>query len=522
MHVADRSDHPRPPHRNPPPVSFFDRFRRSDVPATDEAADPGQEAHEAHDVTDQPGAEAATTEMDAAPTETDAAPTDTDVADDPTVADQADGDAEGEEAVAAAPRRGRRRVLLGAAAATVLLLAGSGVAVAAAHKTVDIDLDGETYTFSTFAGSVNGLLDEAGIELGPHDSVVPGSEESLSDGADVVVRTGDQITITTDGEQRTIWTTALTAEEALTQLIGSGRDASLEASRSSDGRTELDLPLITDGTVTIVVDDEERSVDVEGSATLQQVLRKAEITLGSQDETIVTVDADGAPVVTIVRHTTETRTETSAIEHDSVQRETDELYEDQSRVAQEGSDGERTITYQDHLVDGEVTDSKVLSNEVTTDPVDRVVEVGTAERPAPEPTGSGSSGSSDSSSSSDSSGSSGSSGSSDSGSSGSSGSSDDSDDSDESSSGSSDDSSVGSDVWAALAQCESGGDPTAVSSNGLYYGLYQFSVGTWESVGGSGLPSEASAAEQTQRAQTLQARSGWGQWPYCSAKLGLR
>src|SRR5699024_10934274 len=85
------------------------------------------------------------------------------------------------------------------------------------------------------------------------------------------------------------------------------------------------------------------------------------------------------------RHTTETRTETSAIEHDSVQRETDELYEDQSRVAQEGSDGERTITYQDHLVDGEVTDSKVLSNEVTTDPVDRVVEVGTAERPAPAP-----------------------------------------------------------------------------------------------------------------------------------------
>src|SRR5699024_9890173 len=153
----------------------------------------------------------------------------------------------------------------------------------------------------------------------------------------------------------------------------------------------------------------------------------------------------------IVRHSTETRTETSAIEHDSVQRETDELYEDQSRVAQEGSDGERTITYQDHLVDGEVTDSKVLSNEVTTDPVDRVVEVGTAERPAPEPEpapeeSTSSSGSSGSSGSSDS-------GSSESGSSGSSGSSGDSGDSGESSSGSSGGSSAGSGVWAALAQC---------------------------------------------------------------------
>ena len=41
-------------------------------------------------------------------------------------------------------------------------------------------------------------------------------------------------------------------------------------------------------------------------------------------------------------------------------------------------------------------------------------------------------------------------------------------------------------------------------------------------MGGSGLPSQASAEEQTMRAQTLQARSGWGQWPACSKKLGLR
>lgn len=431
-------------------MSFFDRFRRGDVPATDDPIEPAET-------------------VDAAEADAHAAP--------------------------AGAGRGRRRVLLGAAAATALVLAGSGVAVASAHKTVDIDLDGQTYTFSTFAGSVDGLLDEAGIEIGPHDSVVPGANEALRDGSDVVVRTGDQITITSDGEQDTIWTTALTAGEALSQFIGSDREVSLQASRSSDGRTELDLPLVTDGEVTVVADGDERSLQIDGSATLQQVLIRAEITLGGQDETIVTVAEDGTPVVTVVRHTTETRTQTRAVEHDSVQRETDDLYEGQSRVVQEGSDGERTITLQDQLVDGEVTDTKVLSNEVTTEPVDRVVEVGTAERPAPQPSRpSSSSGSS-------------SSGSSGSGSSG---------------SGDSGGSSVGGDVWAALAQCESGGNPRAVSSNGLYYGLYQFSLSTWQSVGGSGLPSEASAAEQTQRAQALQARSGWGQWPYCSAKLGLR
>lgn len=76
-------------------------------------------------------------------------------------------------------------------------------------------------------------------------------------------------------------------------------------------------------------------------------------------------------------------------------------------------------------------------------------------------------------------------------------------------------------VWGQLAACESGGNPATNTGNG-YYGAYQFTASTWRSVGGSGLPSEASMEEQTARAQALQARSGWGQWPACTAKLGLR
>jgi hypothetical protein len=68
---------------------------------------------------------------------------------------------------------------------------------------------------------------------------------------------------------------------------------------------------------------------------------------------------------------------------------------------------------------------------------------------------------------------------------------------------------------AAIAQCESGGNPTAVSSNGMYHGKYQFSVATWAAVGGAGLPSRAPEAEQDKRAAMLYARSGPGQWPVC-------
>src|ERR1035437_9733498 len=74
--------------------------------------------------------------------------------------------------------------------------------------------------------------------------------------------------------------------------------------------------------------------------------------------------------------------------------------------------------------------------------------------------------------------------------------------------------------WAELRHCESGGDYSENSGNG-YYGAYQFSVGTWQSIGYSGLPSDAEPAVQDQAAHQLQARSGWGQWPSCSRQLGL-
>jgi hypothetical protein len=73
--------------------------------------------------------------------------------------------------------------------------------------------------------------------------------------------------------------------------------------------------------------------------------------------------------------------------------------------------------------------------------------------------------------------------------------------------------------WAALANCESGGRASVVSSNGRYHGLYQFSVATWQSVGGSGLPSQASPDEQTYRAQLLYNKAGRGQWPHCGRLL---
>lgn len=76
-------------------------------------------------------------------------------------------------------------------------------------------------------------------------------------------------------------------------------------------------------------------------------------------------------------------------------------------------------------------------------------------------------------------------------------------------------------VWDQLAQCESGGNWQINTGNG-YYGGLQFTASTWRAVGGTGLPHQHSREEQILRAEILLARSGWGQWPACTAKLGLR
>ncbi|GGM08578.1 transglycosylase family protein [Nakamurella endophytica] len=75
------------------------------------------------------------------------------------------------------------------------------------------------------------------------------------------------------------------------------------------------------------------------------------------------------------------------------------------------------------------------------------------------------------------------------------------------------------DAWASVRKCESSGNYGINTGNG-YYGAYQFDVATWRSVGGTGLPSDASPAEQDYRALYLYRLRGWSPW-ICAALSGV-
>ncbi len=78
------------------------------------------------------------------------------------------------------------------------------------------------------------------------------------------------------------------------------------------------------------------------------------------------------------------------------------------------------------------------------------------------------------------------------------------------------------DVWWALGNCESGNNPRSVGGGGRFFGAFQFTLGTWHGIGESGNPVDYPYDHQLAAAKRLQARSGWGQWPRCSRRLGLR
>lgn len=403
-------------------------------------------------------------------------------------------------AAAATALRRRRWPLVTMVVALSLVVAG-GVSVAVVEqlrKDVTLDVDGELVSLTTYASTVDDVLTEEGVRVGANDEVTPAAGDELLDGAVVEVRYGRELTVEADGEEEDVWVAALDADDALEQLSARDEQIRLLPSRSAD-RATLPIRLDAEQPVALVVGGEETVVD-DGATTLTELFEAESVEIDDDDR--IHVDrieaaAPGDPTVRVVVQVVDVKkvTKTKKIDFDTVTKEDPDRYRDQgSTVTQEGKKGERTIVKRVTRVDGEVESREKLSNKVTTKPVDKIVVTGTKERPEPEPepepADSGSSSSSSSSSGSTSSGSSSSGGSAPSG------------------------------VWAQLAQCESGGNPSTNTGNG-YYGMYQFSLPTWQAVGGSGLPSDASAAEQTKRAQILQERSGWGQWPHCASKLGL-
>jgi uncharacterized protein YabE (DUF348 family) len=381
----------------------------------------------------------------------------------------------------------KRIAIIGATITLALALVAASLAYIVLQKTVTVTVDGESTTVQTFAGDVGEVLDSEGIEIGERDVVAPAVDADISEGTEISVRYGRELTVTTDGVERTYWTTATSVASALNQLGLRVVDAAeLSVSRSATiGREGLELNVVTPKRVIAVVGGDKQRLRTT-AATVNEVLAELDVVVRKQDElaprgraTVV----DGLRVV-VTRIGVRLKKVTVATSFGTVVRQDDDLYVDQVDIAREGKPGAIRRTYRVVSANGKVRSRKLVDTVVLRKPVAEIELHGTkaypepkpepAPRPDPEPEPQTPA------------------------------------------------PAVSEGVWDQLAQCESGGNWSINTGNG-YYGGLQFNLGTWQAYGGTGYPHENSREQQIAVATRLRDANGgsYGSWPACAASLGL-
>jgi uncharacterized protein YabE (DUF348 family) len=358
-------------------------------------------------------------------------------------------------------------VLVVQALALALLVVGAAAFVSM-QRTVRLVVDGQATDVRTFARTVGEALDRAGVTVGARDVVLPDRATSLSATREIDVLIGRPLVVDVDDRgPQVVWTTATNVDDALGAL-GVRADASyVSVSRSAlIPRDGMAVQVRTPKTVNVVADGE-RQQFVTTAASFEDVLVEAGLTIGKRD--LVTVrladrPTDGATLA-VTRVAGRTTIKSEAVPYRTETRKDASRLVGSRTVLRAGKPGVIVKKYELRILDGKRAGVRLLEKRVKQRPQTRVVVIGTKPLPkAPR--------------------------------------------------------DVASLNWPALAKCESGGRPTAVSPTGKYHGLYQFSIPTWNAVGGTGLPSQASPSEQLARAQKLFTIANWRtQWPVCGVRL---
>jgi uncharacterized protein YabE (DUF348 family) len=361
-------------------------------------------------------------------------------------------------------------------------------------KSVQVVVDGETRTVHSFGDTVADVLKTANVTVTGNDDVSPALASSVDDGAAIQVNKATAIEVRLNGAETVVHTTGETVGELVNDL-GVARDSDISAPAGARLVTlSSTLSISTPKTVTLAVDGKNHRIETTVN-TVEDLLAEAKVTLGGEDRVSVPVRSSlitgmGLKVTRV--ETGRKVTETEEIDFTSTEKETDELLVGEREVVQPGVAGVRTRVFTVTVVDGKETSREKVSDKVTREPVEEIIAVGTREEePEPEPE----------------------------------------EEPEEEPAAKAEAkpepaaaAPSGSGAWQALAECESGGNWSINSGNG-YYGGLQFSESSWLGAGGgkyAPLPHLATPAEQIATAEVLKQNGGWGHWPSCSAKLGLR
>ncbi|MFP3394815.1 ubiquitin-like domain-containing protein [Brevibacterium sp. H602] len=399
-----------------------------------------------------------------------------------------------------------RKVQIAAQAVVITGLVGGTGAVVTMNKPVTLEVNGQAEEIRTFGGTVGDILDSHEIDVDKRDQVKPGVGTKVDRDMTITVNTAKKVALSVDGKETNEWTNANTVGQALADLGVDAKGADLNAKASQRLKDEgNDIEVTTSKDLTVVADGKDHKVSA-AVGTAKEALKDTGVKLDKDDFLSVPMSAEvsDGQVLTVNRVKNDTVKDKQAIKAKVETKKSDSLYEGETKVETEGKDGEKQVTYKVKTINGEEVKKEKKDEKVLSEPKTKVVIQGTKKKEKPADTGG-----------------------SDSGDSGDSGSGDSGDSGGDSSTGGGSGSGGGDmstaeikamlggpgSKWYQVAKCESNFNPRAVNkSNNAHFGLFQFKLQTWQSMGGSGNPVDASPREQFERAKKLQAAAGWGQW----------
>ncbi|AGS34316.1 hypothetical protein B841_04165 [Corynebacterium maris DSM 45190] len=384
-----------------------------------------------------------------------------------------------------APKKTTARIVAGGAAGVMAL---GGVVALGAQKDVLVDVNGEEISLRTYAADVAGALEAAGVTVDDEDLVYPAPSESVADDATITVRTSKPVAVIVDGNEQTLNSTADTVADLLGTIPGvtpAAETAAADDAPVTEGMT-LD---VTTPKIIAINDGGQVTYTSIAKKTVADVLTSRGITVDSDDRVSPSLDSvigEGTEIV-IDRVDVAETTERAEFDAEPVYVEDSEAEEGTERVVEEGESGVRNLVQRVVTVNGVEESRETLEAVEAKAATPAKIARGTKapETPAPQAAPAPAAGSA---------------------------------------SGAAAPAVAGGSVWDALAQCESNGDWSINTGNG-YHGGLQFSASTWAAYGGTQYAPTADQASREQQiaiAQKTQAGQGWGAWPACTSKLGIR
>lgn len=368
-----------------------------------------------------------------------------------------------------------KRVAVGTVAGAVMV-GGAGTAVAS-QKQVTVDVNGEETNVRTFASDVAGALESAGVQVADGDLVYPAPGEKIGRGETVTVRTAKPVAVVVDGVAQQITSTASTVGELLDEA-GVATAAGVDLDRDHTVTEGLNVDVTTPKIVALR-DGGELTYVSAAAKTVGDLLSARGVTFDSDDRVSHALTDDIVPGMEIVldRVTTTDRPETVVVEEPAEYVDDENLDEGVEEIRKEGVQGEKQVIHRTVSVNGVVESEGVAEEKETKKAKPAVIARGT--KKADERAGN---------------------------------------------TGAAAPAVADGSVWDAIAACESGGDWSINTGNG-YQGGLQFNPGTWAAYGGTAYAPTADLATREQQiaiAEKTQAAQGWGAWPACTARLGLR